>query len=129
MLAHIATLAAEGGGDLSFPFNIIERYGLAGGMLFLIGWFLKMVVRHGVIPFVERTIQTQAAIVEKLGGIDTSSKATAQLVGSMHDKLANHMQTDEAVDREILRRIEEAHAPGAPPSKPLAGASGGHRAA
>lgn len=129
MLSRIVTLAADGGGDLAFPFNIIERYGLAGGMLLIIGWFLKMVVRHGVIPFVERTIQTQAAIVEKMAGIDTSAKATAQLVGAMHDKLSNHMHADEAVDREILRRIDGIRAPAAPPSSPSAGSPGGHQAA
>lgn len=63
------------------------NYGFAGLLLFILFWFLRALVVHGVKPFVESTLKNQATLVTAMEAVRASSERTAELVGDMHRDL------------------------------------------
>lgn len=63
------------------------NYGFAGLLLFILFWFLRALVVHGVKPFVESTLKNQATLVAAMEAVRASSERTAELVGDLHRDL------------------------------------------
>lgn len=89
--------------------EVFLSYGLAGLLLFVLFWFLKALVEHGVKPFVAGTLSAQTRMAESLTSIQESHIRIVGLVESLNTRLTAHMASDERTDRAILREIESCH--------------------
>lgn len=104
LFAWLSVLAA-----LDSVEEVFLSYGLAGLLLFVLFWFLKALVEHGVKPFVAGTLSAQTRMAESLTSIQESHIRIVGLVESLNTRLTAHMASDERTDRAILREIEECH--------------------
>lgn len=85
----------------------VVQFGVAGIAIGVLLWFLRALVTHGVVPFVQGTLANQQRIAEAIVGVESSTRETARVMVELTGRLDRHMTKDEAIDELILAQLKK----------------------